>query len=147
MRPLPIPADGTRGVPTTLMSLCEYFENARGIGVLATADADGKVNAAIYARPYFLDENDDATIALIMSDRKSHDNVLVNPHASYLFVENGEDYMGRRLSLVKIGEDADEERIRSVCRRKCTAEEIGDRRRFLVFFRVESVRPLVGTGD
>jgi hypothetical protein len=134
-------------MPTTLTDLRDYFENACGIGVLATADAEGKVNAAIYARPYFLDENDDATIALIMSDRMSHDNVLVNPNASYLFIEEGEDYLGRRLSLVKIGEDADEERIRSVCRRKCTAEDVRDKTRFLVFFRVESVRPLIGTGD
>jgi hypothetical protein len=129
------------------MNLRAYFEIARGIGVLATADAEGKANAAIYARPYFLDEGDDATIALIMSDRKSHDNVLVNPNAAYLYVEDGEEYAGRRLSLVKIGEDADEERIRSVCRRKCTAEKAEDKKRFLVFFRVESVRPLVGTGE
>jgi len=32
------------------MKLSEYFEQAKGIGVLATADAHGKVNVAIYAR-------------------------------------------------------------------------------------------------
>ncbi len=30
------------------MKLNEYFENAKGIGVLATSDAAGKVNAAVY---------------------------------------------------------------------------------------------------
>ena len=41
------------------MELSRYFEQAKGIGVLATADAQGKVNSAIYARPHFLDEGDD----------------------------------------------------------------------------------------
>ena len=48
------------------MELKEYFENTEGRGILATADGDGKVDAAIYARPHFMD---DATIALIMRDR------------------------------------------------------------------------------
>lgn len=30
------------------MKLSEYFENAKGVGVLATADAGGKVNTAVY---------------------------------------------------------------------------------------------------
>lgn len=33
------------------MGLRDYFENAKGTGVLATADADGKVDVAIYSRP------------------------------------------------------------------------------------------------
>ena len=31
------------------MNLGEYFDNAKGHGVLATADAEGKVDAAMYA--------------------------------------------------------------------------------------------------
>ena len=46
------------------MKLSEYFEHVRGIGVLATADAQGKVNVAVYARPHFLDEDDDTTAPL-----------------------------------------------------------------------------------
>ena len=38
------------------MRLDEYFENARGVGVLSTSDAGGKVNAAIYGRPHFMDD-------------------------------------------------------------------------------------------
>jgi hypothetical protein len=41
------------------MNLKDYFENAKGLGVLATADADGKVNWAVYARPHFLDSEDE----------------------------------------------------------------------------------------
>ena len=36
--------------------LKEYFDKAKGYGVLATADAAGKVNMAVYARPHVLDE-------------------------------------------------------------------------------------------
>jgi hypothetical protein len=129
------------------MKLSEYFENIKGIGVLATADADGKVNAAVYARPYFLDRNDEATIAFIMGDRKSHDNVRVNPSAAYLFIEEGDDYSGKRLSLTKINEDTDQERIRAICRRKSTTEEDQDKNRFLVSFRIDGIRPLIGTSE
>lgn len=128
------------------MSLREYFERVQGIGVLATADAAGKVNAAIYARPYFLDENDDSTFALIMSDRASHDNVRVNPNAIYLFLEAGEEYPGKRLTLTRIGEEDDQEKIRSISRRKRVGDE-EDRIRYLVHFRIDAVRPLIGTGE
>ena len=75
------------------MGLQEYFESAKGIGVLATADADGKVNVAIYSRPHF-PEGDDQEVAFIMNDRLSHDNVEANPHAAYLFVEETHGYVG-----------------------------------------------------
>ena len=42
-----------------MMNLKDYFKNAKGFGVLATADNDGKVNVAIYARPHFSDPADD----------------------------------------------------------------------------------------
>ncbi len=129
------------------MKLSEYFENIRGIGVLATADACGVVNAAIYGLPYFLNAEDETAIAFIMGDRKSHDNVRSNPSAAYLFIEKGEEYQGKRLTLTKIGEDADQEKILSICRRKSTADEEQDKIRFLVYFRIDSIRPLIGTGE
>ena len=127
------------------MKLSEYFENAKGTGVLATADADGKVNMAIYARPHFLDANDDETIAFIMADRLCHANVQTNPHASYLFMEEGKDYLGKRLTLRRIKEETDPEKIRSVRRRQLPCECEEGTTRFLVYFRVDGVRPLIGT--
>ena len=38
------------------MDLKEYFENTKGIGVIATADTDGWVDAAIYARPHIMED-------------------------------------------------------------------------------------------
>ena len=125
------------------MKLSEYFEQTKGIGVLATADAQGKVNAAIYARPHFLDEKDDSTCAFIMSDRVSHDNVKANPHAAYLLAEEGEHYAGKRLTLTMIREETDIEKIQSIRRRSVPpVSEEGSK--YLVYFRIDAVRPLIG---
>jgi hypothetical protein len=127
------------------MKLSEYFEKAQGIGVLATADAKGVVNAALYAKPHFLDPADEETVAFVMSDRQSHANVQANPHAAYLFIEQAEDYVGRRLSLTKVREETDPEKVRAVRRRKLPKECEDDKPAFLVYFHVDGVRPLVGT--
>ena len=70
-----------------------YFENNSGLGVLATADDAGRVDTAIYSRPHVTGEDQ---VSFIMADRLSHANVLANPHASYLFVEEGKGYRGKR---------------------------------------------------
>jgi hypothetical protein len=45
----------------------------------STTAAAGQVNQAIYAKPYFLDMDDDQTCAFITTRRLSHDNVWRNP--------------------------------------------------------------------
>jgi len=127
------------------MKLSDYFKKAKGVGVLATADAKGKVNTAIYARPHFLDANDDSTLAFIMTDRLCHANVQANPHASYLFIEEGEGYIGKRLSLTKIKEETDQEKILSLRRRNLPQECDEGKIRFLVHFHIDGIRPLIGT--
>ena len=78
------------------MDFREYFENTKGTSVLATADAEGHVNVAIYGRPHVAD---DGTIAFIMADRLSRRYVQSNPHAAYLFREAGGGHTGKRLQL------------------------------------------------
>ncbi|MFA6345078.1 MAG: pyridoxamine 5'-phosphate oxidase family protein, partial [Syntrophales bacterium] len=60
------------------MKLDTYFETHQGIGVLSTADAEGRVNAAIYGRPHVLDEQ---TVAFIAADRLTRANLQANPSA------------------------------------------------------------------
>jgi hypothetical protein len=128
-----------------IMTLSEYFEAAKGIGVLATANASGEVDGAIYARPHFLDEQ---TLAFIMADRLSHRNLQSNPRAAYLFIEHGGGYKGKRLHLTKVAEDTDPEKIRAIRRRPLPAEcGVKAESRYLVTFRVDRVRPLVGDGQ
>jgi len=128
------------------MNLNDYFENAKGLGVLATANAQGQVNLAVYARPHVVD---DATVAFIMADRLSHTNLQSNPHAAYLFHEAGQGYNGVRLHLVMTGEETSPTKIQAVRRRTTPAVSQGEegQQRFLVTFRVERARPLVGDGD
>lgn len=124
------------------MNLIEYFDQHRGIGVLSTADTSGMVNSALYARPHFRDEQ---TLAFIMTDRHTHANLQTNPQASYLFVEEGGGYRGCRLHLMMISQESDPEAIAALKRRPlptpCMPEGAT---RFLVWFRVDRVRPLLG---
>jgi hypothetical protein len=127
------------------MTLSEYFKTANGIGVLATTDMSGQVNQAIYAKPLFLEKDDDGTCSFIMANRLTHDNVGHNPSASYLFIEQGEGNVGKRLSLVVIDEETDPEKIEPLCH--CTAPEISEAEsKYLVHFHIEGVRPLIGNG-
>jgi len=122
--------------------LKDYFENTRGIGVMSTADNEGKVNAAIYSRPHFLE---DGSIAFIMSNRLTHHNLQSNPYAAYLFVEEGSIYKGKRLHLRKIRQEENSELIQSLSRREYGNERPGSR--FLVVFQVDKVLPLIGADD
>ncbi|MGD9018611.1 MAG: pyridoxamine 5'-phosphate oxidase family protein [Desulfuromonadales bacterium] len=126
------------------MHMQEYFENRQGVGVLSTADNDGKVDAAIYAKPHVLA---DGTIAFIMRDRLTHKNITANPYAVYLFIENAGGYKGVRLFLKKVREDDDAELIKQMTRRCLTAEEDAAKGpKFLVYFEVEKTLNLIG-GD
>jgi hypothetical protein len=124
------------------MELKDYFENTKGVGVMATADADGKVDAAIYARPHFME---DGTIAMIMRDRLTHHNLQSNPHAAFLFIEDGPGYKGKRLFLTKVREEQDSELLYSLRRRQYPNDK--EEAKFLVFFKVEEELPLVGAGN
>jgi len=88
---------------------------------------------------------EDNSIAFIMRDRLTHHNLLSNPFAAYLFVEEGPGYKGKRLYLTKIREEENSELIQSLSRRGYKDEKSGSR--FLVAFQVDKVLPLIGSGD
>lgn len=127
------------------MRLAEYFEKTGGFGVLSTADSTGKVNAALYGRPHFLT---DQTVAFIAADRLTHANLQTNPSALYLFKEDGA-YEGKRLYLTKTGEEQDSPLIEKIRRRKDSKEEGPSKAesRFLLFFRIDNVLPLIGDAN
>ena len=122
-----------------MKNLQDYFENAKGFGVLATADSNGKVDAAIYSRPHFLEEG---TMTFIMRDRLTHHNLQTNPYATYLFVEDGAGYKGKRVFLKKAREENNPDLIKKIKRRKSTEES--EELTFLVYFTLEKELPLVG---
>jgi len=128
------------------MELKEYFRSRKGLGVLSTADDKGKVDSAVYARPKVVE---DGRVAFIMSDRLSLSNVRKNPHAAYLFKENGEGWTGVRLFLEYESETREDADVAAACREEYPGPYCGEKYlkgASLVTFRVVSVLPLVGDG-
>jgi hypothetical protein len=119
--------------------LAEYFKNTTGTSILSTADAEGVVNSAVYARPRFFP---DGRVAFIMLDHLNHANLQSNPRAAYLFIEDGKGYEGVRLHLKKVTEEQNTEQVK-----KCLEErgkgKFFNQTCFLVFFEVERILPLV----
>jgi len=125
------------------MPIQDYFAQAKGIGILSTADAAGQVDAAIYARPHFMD---DGTLAFIMRDRLTHHNLGENPSAVYLFIEDGHGYKGVRLYLKKVKEDTNPELLAQLTRRCLSPEEDAAKGpKFVVYFTMEKTLALIGS--
>ena len=78
-----------------------------------------------------------------MANRLTHDNLEHNPSASYLFIEEGKDVVGKRLSLIVGEEESDPEKIKAI-RRQNNLPISEEECRFLVHFHIEGVRPLIG---
>ena len=128
-----------------MMTLRDYFENRTGISILSSADRDGKVTTAVYSSPRVMD---DGTVTFIMRERLTYHNIQKNPHAAFLFIENGPGYHGIRLFLTKVGENNDPELISKMTRRHLTPEEDHEKGpKHLVSFKVDRILPLIGTGE
>lgn len=126
------------------MKLRDYLQSARGKSILSSADAGGKVTSALYSAPHVFE---DGTVAFVMRRKLTHENLQANPYASYMFIEDGDGYRGVRLYLKKVREGQDSVLMQKMNRRGLTPEE--DRSRgpkFLVYFRVDKLLPLIGDG-
>jgi len=123
------------------MDLAALFQNY-GIGVLATADREGHVNTAVYARPHFINET---TLVWGMTDGRTWRNLSQNPHASYLFRESGHGFSGVRLDLDLLRTEEEGELLEQI--RRNTSEVVGpgagESVTHAAWFRVVKVRPLV----
>jgi Pyridoxamine 5''-phosphate oxidase. len=117
----------------------KYFEQAKGMGILATASSAGEVNMAIYAKPHFME---DGSVAFIMRNRLSYANIMENPQACYLFKEDN-GFAGKRLYLRKIGAEKNTERLYELRRRLYDDDQYDQEDLFLVFFHLERERPLL----
>ena len=127
------------------MTLREYLDRNEGKSILSSANTEGMVTLAIYSKPHVFD---DGTIAFVMRERLTHENLKSNPYASYMFIEEGYGYKGIRLFMKKIKEDTDNELIQKMKRRHLTLEEDKAKGpKFLVHFRVDKMLPLIGEGD
>lgn len=124
------------------MDLARYFESHDGTGVLATSDEQGWVDTALYAKPHVVDQK---TVAFVMKERLSHKNLKSNLHASYLFMEHGAGYKGLRLYLTLLREEVNQTLVEALRKKQPVIyPSADDSSKFIVFFCVERIRPLVG---
>jgi hypothetical protein len=77
-----------------------------------------------------------------MRDRLTHHNIQSNPRATYLFIEDGPGYKGKRLFLRKTGEEQNPDKIAAMRRRQRI--EANDEMKFVVYFTLEKELPLIG---
>jgi hypothetical protein len=126
------------------MDLAAYFKNTRGTGILATCDPENEVDLAVYSKPVVLDSE---TLALVMKQRQSHRNLQKHLKACYMFIE-ADGNAGLRLSLTMEREEKNRSLVEQLRKEQpCMYPEEVDSDKFLVFFRVDRVRPLAGDSD
>ena len=126
------------------MNLADYFEKTTGTGILATCDPAHEVDMAIYAKPHVVDDN---TVVFVMKQRISHQNLLKNLQAGYMFIEKGDGYKGLRMHLTMLREEKNQSLVSALREKQPVMyPKEDDSDKFLVYFRVDRVRPLVGDG-
>jgi hypothetical protein len=76
-----------------------------------------------------------------MLDRLTYNNLQKNPHAAYLFLEEGPEFNGKRLYLTKIKEEREGEILESL--RRTMYPELKEKVEYLVYFKVDEVLPLI----
>ena len=79
--------------------LMELFNKRPRIGILATSNNVGDVNAAVFGSPQMIDEN---TVVMGIGENRSFRNLQRNPKAAFIVVEPGEtvmDWKGARVYL------------------------------------------------
>ncbi len=127
------------------MKMADYFQKKKGLGVLSTVDNSGRVNSAIYSKPHVAGDDH---IAFVMKEKRTYANVQENPHASYLFKEEGKGYSGVRLTLTKKREERSPNVVRSMMSKKHPPEKLHKDAETLhvVYFDINEVTPLVSSG-
>lgn len=123
------------------MKLSEQFKHY-GIGVMATADMEGRVNTAVYARPHVMDNT---TLVWGMADGRTFRNLSENPFASYLFQSTGTGFRGVRIGLELMRTEEDGELLAQI--QRVTTEIVGpgagSRVTHAAWFRVVEIRALI----
>ena len=124
------------------MDFGHYFENTDGTGILATCDPQGRVNQAIYSKPFVID---DKTVAFVMKQQTSHKNLQCHLEASYLFIEKGDGCKGIRFCLTLRNEEKNRSLVEALRKQQpCIYPKDDDSDKFLAFFEVDRIRPLIG---
>jgi hypothetical protein len=127
------------------MNLKAYFQEHEGIGILATCDPNVMVNMALYVKPLVINQT---TVAFVMRQQLSHQNLKSHPRATYMFIETEKkppNYSGVRLYLNLQREEINQSVIQLMREKEPWIYPEGDdSEKYLVFFSITHIRPLVG---
>jgi len=123
----------------------KMFNKEARIGILATANNDNDVNAAVFGSPKMIDED---TVIMAIGDNRSASYLKENPKATFIVVEPGDapaTWKGARLyleveSFEGYGEVLDSFRANI---RKVAGDKSANAIKAAIRFKVTDVRPLI----
>jgi hypothetical protein len=129
--------------------LMDYFNKQPRIGLLSTANREGRVDAAIFGSPMMVDEK---TVVMGLGQNRTFEYLQENPNAVYTIVESGEtimDWKGLRVYL-KMKEYATSGETLETYRRQ-VAQVAGEDAAAMIYasvtFEVGEIRPLIDMGQ
>lgn len=128
--------------------LMARFNDPSRLGTLATADARGKVDNAVFSALRMVNEN---TVVLAIGDNRSYANLRQNPQAAYVFFHpdpNPFAWQGARVYLRLQAADEEGsafERMVAMVR-KMAGDRAADNVKAVLTFGIEEVRPLIDAG-
>jgi hypothetical protein len=125
--------------------LMEMFNRKTRIGVLATSNAQGDVNTAVFGSPRMIDEN---TVIMAIGNNRSFKYLQENPKASFIVVEPGDsprEWNGARVYLEMSGFERYGELLDSFRNkiRDAAGEDSANAINAAIRFRILDVRPLI----
>jgi hypothetical protein len=127
----------------------DYFNKQPRIGILSTANKEGKVDAAIFGSPMMVDEK---TVVMGLGENRTFTYLQENPNAVFTIVEEGEGFMdwkGLRVYL-KMKEYATSGETLETYKKqvaRAAGEDAAAMIHASVTFEVAEVRPLIDMGQ
>jgi len=133
-------------MPSKLM---EYFNKSPRIGTLSTADKAGNVDSAVFGSPRMIDEK---SVIMGLGQNRTLTYLQQNPHAVFLMVEPGKEFMDwkgvrvylRVKALVTSGPVLDNYKAQMA---KVAGEEAAAMVHAVVSFEITEIRPLIDMGQ
>ena len=130
-------------------SLMEYFNKGPRLGILSTSSKDGRVDSALFGSPRMIDEK---TVVIATRKNRTFANLLENPNAVFMIIEQGAAVLDRKGIRVYLkmkeysisGELLDNIRAQAM---RFIGEEAAKMLYAAVIFEVYEVRPLVDIGQ
>jgi hypothetical protein len=127
----------------------DYFNKQPRVGILSTANREGKVNAAVFGSPRMVDEK---TIVMGLGKNRTLEYLQENPYAVYTILEQGKtlmDWKGIRVYMKLKDYATSGEKLEAYKREVAAAlgEDAAKMMHATLTFEVTEVRPIVDMGQ